>query len=143
MVWTLVFNHDRAVEGVVKFLAKTLILGLTPITIVMSVYIYMFCRALLYYLWRNFIELAYSVSEITQHTLDSETVSGTLTMIQSYAIYSISEIIFMFISIFVAYIVLFKLHSRILELIGFEAGSGIAGYAQKVFESMQAKITKA
>lgn len=52
MVWTLAFNHDRAVEGVVKFLAKTLILGLTPITIVMSVYIYMFCRALLYYLWK-------------------------------------------------------------------------------------------
>lgn len=143
MVWALVFNHEKAIGGVLKFLSKTLILGLTPLSIVMSVYVYMFCRAILYYLWRNFIELIYSVSDITQHSLDSETISGTFTMIQTYAIYSISEIIFMFISIYVAYIVLFKFHDRLLEYFGYEGGSGIAGYAQKVFESMQGKLTKA
>lgn len=142
MLWSLVFDQDQAKATISKFFYKTTLLSFTPISIVMSVYVYMFSNAALYYLWHNFVELVYTVSTKATGNLDGSTLSGSFAQVQAFAVYKASDIIFTFVSIILAYVILFKFHDRVLEFFGHDGASGISKYVGKAFDSLQHKLAK-
>ena len=111
-----------------------------PISIVLSVYVFLFAKAALYYLYNILNELLFAASQKAINGLDSETFVGSFMSVQNWTIYSVSNTIFMFIVIFLAYTILFNFHDRILHYFGHEGENGITKYANSAFEGIKHKI---
>lgn len=124
-----------------KFFVSTIVLSLTPLSIVLSVYVYMATSAILRYLWDLCFENIFRANIFTLNTLDSNTMIGTIEYMKTYAVDSLASIIFNIVNIFLAYMILFKFHEQVLSKLGLE-NTGAISLASKMFDSMQYKISK-
>ncbi len=137
MLWSLVFDRQRAVSTVGEFFYKLTILAASPISIVLSVYVYMFSKAALAYLYNNLIELTFYISNKLGNDLDSHTLSGSFTGLQTWTIYNISQMIFVFVNVFLAYYILFNFHEKILYFFGHKGEGGAGKAASQVLDNLK------
>lgn len=140
MFWTL-STGDKEGEMYKKFFGKVVVLSLTPLSIVMSVYVYIFAAGILRYLWDLSFELIFSVSMETMNQVDGSSLMSQYQYIQIYALNTFAGIIFQIVSIFLSYIILFKFHERIMNYFGMEDG-GVAAMAGRLFDNMSHKLSK-
>ncbi|MEK7989958.1 MAG: hypothetical protein VSS52_003035, partial [Thiotrichaceae bacterium] len=89
MLWVLMFDKQKATSTVGEFFYKIAILSMSPISIVLSVYVYMFSKGALFWLYGMMSELMLYVSIEAGDEFDGSELIGSFSTLQAYAVYSI------------------------------------------------------
>ena len=141
MLWSLVFDKSKAYSSIGEFFYKVMILAFTPITIVLSVYVFVFAKAILYWLYSLIMEAVYHISTTAGMDVKGSSFSGAFTQVQIYAIYNLGDIILSFLSILLAYFVIFNFGNWLIEYFGGNSSKGILqGGANQVLNHLQKKV---
>lgn len=125
MLWSLVFDKNQAYSSIGEFFYKVMILAFTPMTIVLSVYVYIFSKATMYWLYSLLMEAIYHISTTSGMDVKGNSLTGAFTQVQIYAIYNLGDIILSFLSIFLAYSIIFSFHNWMLDYFGHKGESGL------------------
>ncbi len=144
MLWSLVFDKNQAYSSVGEFFYKVVLLAFTPITIVLSVYVYIFSKATLYWLYSMLMEAVYHISTTSGTDVKGHSLTGAFTQVQIYAIYNLGDIILSFLSIFLAYSIIFSFNSWMMDYFGHKGQNGLKkGFDHVADEFKQKALSKA
>jgi len=140
ILWSLVFDRQRAMSSMQDFAYKIMLLVFSPIAIVLSVYVFMFTKAIIFYLYGMFMEAIYYVSQ-SASGISTNSIGGAFTSIEVYAVYNIGTMILSFLSLFIAFNIFFKFYDWMLGYFGHKGEAGISSL--NVFEDIKARTMRA
>ncbi len=112
---------------------------MSPIGIVLSVYIYMFAKGALFWLYGVLSEMIFGMTMSASDNLDGNSFTGAFSSIQIYAVYNIGEMILLFLSLFIAYNIIFHFYDWLLEYFGHKGQSGLGKGMESVFTDLKQK----
>lgn len=140
MLWSLSFDGQRTSSTVAEFFYKTSILALSPISIVLSVYVFIFAKSTMFWIYRLVSTAIFQASMQAQNKLNAqELFAGALSSLHIYTTYNIGEMILMFLSIFIAYNIIFNFPEWVLNYFGHKGDKGISGSIESVFQEIKSR----
>lgn len=140
MLWSLGFDKQQTMSTVGEFFYKTTILAFAPISIVLSVYVYIFAKGAMLWIYRLISTAIFQASMQAQDKLNAqELFAGALSSLHIYTTYNIGEMILMFLSIFIAYNIIFNFHEWVLNYFGHKGDKGISGSIESVFQEIKSR----
>lgn len=151
MLWGLIFDKTSSSSTIGEFFYKIVLLALSPISIVLSIYAFLFAKGAMLWLYRLIAEFILFSSKNIILKLDSKNegianLSGfdnIFAGIQAYGVYNMGEMIIVFFTIFIAYNIIFHFHDWILAYFGHKGDTGIQRNMDAVFQEVkQRTMTK-
>lgn len=143
MLWALTMDKQRTVSTISEFFYKVSILALSPISIVLSVYVFIFAKGTMYWLYRLINEMIYAIVAVADNSMSTTgitNIGGLFTFINTYAAYNMGEMILIFMSLFLAYNIIFHFHDWILDYFGHKGGSSaVSKSADSVFQEIKSR----
>ena len=129
-------------EYFIKFLSKGLnIMLLSPILIVLSVYIYLLVHNLALELYKMLIGIIYEMIMVANETIiennDTGAFKGIETTVAAVSLQSFGEIVVTLLSIIVGMVIIFNFKDWVFKIIGIEDD----GISNKIGEQLNQKIT--
>lgn len=151
MLWGLVFDKNSSSSTIGEFFYKIVLLALSPISIVLSIYAFLFAKGAMLWLYRLIAEFILVASLDIVEKLDSKNdgfastvgLDNILAGIQAYGVYNMGEMILVFFTIFIAYNIIFHFHDWVLGYFGHKGDTGIQRNMDAVFQEVkQRAMTK-
>ena len=141
LLWSLVFDEQQAMSSAKDFAYKIALLIFSPIAIVLSVYVFIFAKAIMYYVYGIIMEASYKITKIASG-IDTNTIGGAFTSVVQYSVYSFGSIILTFVSLFIAFNVFFHFYDWMLSYFGHKGEAGIAKSANSVLQEIKMRTMR-
>lgn len=149
MLWGLIFDKNSSSSTIGEFFYKIVLLALSPISIVLSIYAFLFAKGAMLWLYRLIAEFILFSSKNIILNLDSKNegisnlsgVDNILSGIQAYGVYNMGEMLLVFFSVFIAYTIIMHFHDWVLGYFGHKGGSAVQKSLNNVFSDVKHKAT--
>jgi hypothetical protein len=142
MLWSLTFDKQGSGSTVSEFFYKVSLLALSPISIILSVYVFMFASGTLQWLYDLFMSIILYIGEESIVNLDGQgfglqRLRVAFTTMQLYTFYNMTSMIVLFLTIFMAYNIVFHFHDWLLNYFGHKGEKGLGQNIENVVSEIK------
>jgi len=131
MLWGLMFDKNSSTSTIGEFFYKISLLALSPISIVLSIYVFLFAKGAMLWLYRLLAEFILFSSKSAIVGLDSKNegitnitgIDNIIAGINTYGVYAMGEMLVIFFTIFLAYTIMMNFHDWVLTYFGHRGSS--------------------